>query len=222
MLFFELCDDESDECHERSECHEWECNECGENLLLNENYRVCPRCGLCSDSNFVQAFVDTPGYVKKSLYKQINHFKHILNTVQNKERATVPKEILESLEEHMEDLELNLENIRTTLKLMGQTKYYKHSVQIYCYLKGVTVFKCLTPAEEDKILSLFMKVQKAFKMLPDTKRKNFLNYNFLSSKLLVKVGREDLAQLCKPLKKTAMKGHNKIWGRMCEICYDLL
>ena len=65
-------------------------------------------------------------------------------------------------------------------------------------------------------------VQKLFRALQDTKRKNFLNYNYLAAKLLVKVGRGDLALLCKPLKNTAFRNHNKLWARICELSPDLL
>ena len=37
MLFFELCDGDEDLGHTENE---WECRECGENLLLNESYKV--------------------------------------------------------------------------------------------------------------------------------------------------------------------------------------
>ena len=221
MLFFELCDDDC-ECREQCERIEWRCDECGENLLLNENYKVCPRCGLCADADYVQTFGEKWFCNKRSVYKQINHFKHVLSFIQNRETKTVPTHILESLEEHMEHLEVNLENIRKVLKDMGCAKYYKQSVQIYCHLNCITVFECLTPSEEDRIIQLFKKVQKSFNALRDTKRKNFINYNYLVAKLLVKIGREDLAQLCKPLKKTALKGHNKLWGRLCEISPELL
>ena len=213
LLFFDLCD-EVEEDH--IEYNVFECQDCGENLLLNDNYMVCPRCGLCADAMPVQVFSDRPIFTKKSMYKQINHFKHILNTVQNRESKTIPDEVYYNLESHMENLDVSLENIRKCLKEMEQSKYYKHSVQLYCKLKGMTTMMCLSPAEEDKIISLFKKVRQVYGELENTKRKNFLNYSFLVAKLLINIGRYDLANLCKGLKNSALRNHNKIWGKICD------
>lgn len=219
MLFFDLCDDIDEVCDEGG-CG-WECQECGVDLLLNDNYKVCPRCGSCYELEWVRTYCDIPYGVKRSMYKQINHFKHILYTVQNREKKSVPRQVLERIEEHMEGLEVTLENIRSILKMMKEPVYYKHSVQIWCYLKGVTVFKCLNPDEEERILVLFTKVRYLYQQLHDNVRRNFLNYNFLAAKLLRLVGREDLSQLCKPLKHTALRNHNKIWKKLQELDADL-
>ena len=218
MLFFELCDDDDQEDCERGL---WSCQDCGEDLLLNDNYKVCPRCGLCADREFVSVSYDKPMINKRSVYKQINHFKYILSTVQNQESKTVPTDVVERLEEHLENQEISLDNIRRKLKLMGESKYYKHSVQLWCHLKGVTVFKCLSPAEEDRVIELFKRLQRCYRSLQGLKRKNFLNYNYLTSKLLMKVGREDLAQLCKPLKNAALRNHNRIWKKLQEMDANL-
>lgn len=214
MLFFDLCDDEVDDAVEKND---WECQECGENLLVNDNYKVCPNCGLCADKEFVQVFADRPmTCIRKSMYKQINHFKHILNTVQNRETKTVPDDIYYILESHIENLEVNLENIRKCLKDMKQSKYYKHCVQLYCKLKGITVFKCLSPDEEQSLTQLFIISQTAYKELENNKRKNFLNYNFVARKLLSLINRDDLSDLCKPLKNAALRTHNRLWSQICD------
>jgi hypothetical protein len=220
MLFFDLCDDNDEQAwHSESE---WECSECGNNLLLNDNYKVCSRCGACFELGLNNEVLVCRGTFKKSIYKQLNHFKHILSTLQNQERRTVPHDVLDRLEEHLENLEVTLDNIRKTLKIMGESKYYKHAVQLWCYLQGVTVFDCLKPDEYDRVLLLFERVQRAFRELKNHRRINFLNYNYVASKLLLKIGRPDLSQLCKPLKHSALRNHNKLWVRLCEIDGTLL
>ena len=85
----------------------------------------------------------------------------------------------------------------------------------------MTVFKCLNPVEEDQVIEMFKRVQRCYRTLQGVKRKNFLNYNYLTSKLLMKVGRDDLSQLCKPLKNAALRNHNKIWKKLQEIDSNL-
>ena len=217
MLFFELCDDE---CETEERC-DWECQECGENLLVSENYRVCPRCGLCSDKE-IDCFVNPFLMRKRSVYKRIAHFKSVLSAIQNQEFKGVPQSVVEEIKKHLETCG-NPEDVRRVLKEMGQSKYYKNSVQIWCKLHNVTTFKCLTPDETEQAVRLFKKVQEVYDIVKrEFKRKNFINYNFLTYRILILINRPDVAFFCKSLRNSALRSHNRMWRRMGELCPELL
>lgn len=209
----EESDDEQDHKHKSG----W-CDECDVPLIDCEHFMCCPKCGACSEKEFVHYATGTTSSRTRTIYKELNHFKSILAMIQDKEKRVIPKDVIQDVK-HVMIGDVTPEEVRKALKLTGHVKYYKNTVQIVNQLRGTSLCNPLTPDEESRVCETFTDILCRFRQSGiESKRKNFLNYNFLAAEILTMEGRSDLAACCKPLKPGAHKAHTKLLKQVMSKC----
>lgn len=190
--------------------------------------RLCPECaqplnGMCESCGI---FYDEPELIVTDLYnykakpqrcyKREDHFKEVLYQLQGKEGKDVPKEILETVTNHLPDpLSTNVTEIRAVLRKLKLTKYVENVFYITFAITGQE--PPFIPREsEDKMIRLFSRILVAYGNIENHKRRSFPNYYYIVYKLLELMGHTDLLVRVPMLKtKLRVKHHDQIWKQLC-------
>ena len=211
-------------------------------------YPVCPQCKikLFIDSATASAFCKTCGHciswqdeelpqwsddceqVSVFAYKRINHFSEWLSQLQAKESTIIPKEVTHALLKELKKFRITdtrlitHTRIKTFLKKLRLNKYYEHIPSIISLLSGKKAPQ-MTIELEQKLRSMFMKIQTPFEKYKPANRRNFLSYSFVLHKFCQLIGQEPgmewVLEFTRwfPLLKSREKLYvqDKIWKGIC-------
>jgi hypothetical protein len=207
------------------------CDKCDGRLLINEaeGLVVCCECGVCSPymetgfKSLTHSEQLERGNRRQFTYKRISHFCETLQSVQGKQRMTVPDNVLQDVNGEIQKYRLRLEDVTSThirsfLKRLGYSKYYDAVHLILNTLKGSS--DTVIPRHiEDSLIKMFIKIQKPFDDVCERGRKNMLRYAFIIYKMLELIGPEakEYLKLFPLLKsKTKLAQHDNTWKRICQ------
>jgi hypothetical protein len=179
------------------------CEHCGGRYVfdVSQSMCICTACGICSQymegstRNLSYSEQVERGNKKTFTYKRISHFCETLASVQGKQKTTIPDEVR-----------------------LGYPKFYEANNYILNIIQGKQ--RVVIPQElEDKLIHMFIKIQRPFETVCDKGRRNFLRYHFIIYKMLELLGDEGepylhLFPLLKSTNKLAQ--HDAVWKRICE------
>lgn len=202
------------------------CQDCNEPRLLHikEAMAVCPNCASTVDyqtSETHAEFSEEIEILSPFSYKRINHFREWLNQLQAKESITTSQEVVDLLLiELKKDRITNVDDItqkriKGYLKKLKLNKQYEHIpalIKKLCGAKPPVISKKL----EEKLVSMFEKIQKPFEKYCPPDRKNFLSYSYTLHKMCQLLGEEELLPYF-PLLKSREKLYLQdcIWKNIC-------
>lgn len=180
------------------------CEKCKINKYIDNYFITCKKCG-----EFDTYYIFNISSTKYKPYKKINHLIKKIDEL--KLDINIDDKIFDELSK------LNLsstENLKKKLKKMKLKKYYKYCIPLFIKLNNKKI-KPLSDLEINQIKILFISYTNIFKNNNNFNRKNFLNYYFIISKILIKIDRLDYACLIpKLLNKRKLKEHELIWNRL--------
>lgn len=203
------------------------CQYCGNEMCVNNNdgIIVCDKCGnverILIESeipSYKDSGADKPIYP----YKRLNHFMECINQFQAKENINIPDEVYDKIikcfkRKRINDFKsLSLNDVRDVLKSLKMNKYYEHVSFIYSKISGNPPPR-LTYTEENKLKTLFKKVDKSFIKYCPKDRSNFFNYNYLLHKLFRIMNMEQYLIYFPLLKsKEKLMKQEEIWKLVCK------
>lgn len=203
------------------------CQYCGNEMCVNNNdgIIVCDKCGnverILIESeipSYKDSGADKPIYP----YKRLNHFMECINQFQAKENINIPDEVYDKIikcfkRKRISDFKsLSLNDVRDVLKSLKMNKYYEHVSFIYSKISGNPPPR-LTYTEENKLKTLFKKVDKSFIKYCPKDRSNFFNYNYLLHKLFRIMNMEQYLIYFPLLKsKEKLMKQEEIWKLVCK------
>jgi len=207
------------------------CEKCGGRCVFDtaQSMCICTECGVCSQ--YIEGSVRNLSYTeqvergnkKTFTYKRISHFCETLASVQGKQKTTIPDEVIAAVcheikKHRMQIDDVTPKHVRDFLKRLGYPKFYEANNYILNIIQGKQ--RVVIPQElEDKLIHMFIRIQKPFEDACDNGRKNFLRYHFIIYKLLQLLGEEGEPYLhLFPLLKSTLKlaQHDTVWKRICE------
>lgn len=203
------------------------CVYCGNEMCINNNDGIilCDKCGNTEKilvESEVPSYKDNGGDKPIYPYKRLNHFMECINQFQAKENINIPNEIYDKIinifkKKKIKDLKtLKLSDIRDVLKNMKMNKYYEHVSFIYSKITGNPPPR-LTYNEENKLKSLFKKIDKSFIKFCPKDRSNFFNYNYLLHKLFKIMNMNNYLEYFPLLKsKEKLTKQEEIWKLVCN------
>lgn len=228
---------------------DYACTSCGSTEYVVEDCsssRICCECGLSSYFSEMTVknlpYGDYPRPIVSGQYKRINHFREWLSTMQGVESTQILDENMEQIRKQIFEVwGYSEENITPTvvtssLRSLGYTQLYDHSVKIYTILTGRITFR-LTISEEECLQNMFRQCEQLFENIPreylinhvnrPTKtvyyRKNFPAYSYMIYKffeLLYGKGTDKFNEYTRYLKipkaKQILDSHDNIWMYMCK------
>ena len=158
----------------------------------------------------------------RSCYKRRNHMKEHLSLLQGKEKLTVPDEVLESICKHIRLMglkraeDITSQHVLTACKALGLSHLYHHRQLLLCMITGKRPPQ-LSSAQEQQIMSMFLKCLPAFAECAPPTRKNFLSYSFVTRNLLILCGLPHYANEFVLLKGSdKLSKQDSIWKSMCK------
>jgi hypothetical protein len=207
------------------------CQHCNGRIVFDTGHStaICTECGVCeqymegSVRNLSYSEQVERGNKKTFTYKRISHFCETLASVQGKQKTTIPDEVIAAVCAEIKKHRMKLEDVtpghvREFLKRLGFPKFYEANNYILNIIQGEQ--RVTIPQElEDKLISMFIKIQGPFQAVADKGRKNFLRYHFIIYKFLQLLGEEGEPYLhLFPLLKSTTKlaQHDTVWKRICE------
>jgi hypothetical protein len=111
--------------------------------------------------------------------------------------------------------ELTPKKLRGILKKLKLNRYYEHLVHLLSKLTGIDI-PHLDPEVEERIRVMFKLVQPAFLKHAPKSRKNFLSYNYVLSKFVQLLERDEYLPHFSILKsRDKLHEQDKIWARIC-------
>ena len=215
-----------------SNYNEKKCNNCKNNNFIvdyRQSYEICNKCGkseylLELPVNNQNTYIEGVEKQNHFEYKRKNHLIECLNQLQAKENTKIPKKILDDLVFELKKYNiyepklLTPKLIKQYLKKLNYSKYYEHVPVIINEICGKSAPK-LTQELEEQIKSMFDQIQSSFDKhseIINSKRKNFLNYNYIIYKFCELLGKREYLYLF-PLLKSREKlyEHDQIWKGIC-------
>ena len=210
------------------------CKYCkNDNFIIDyhQSYEICENCGkvedlliLPSNINNIYTTEDTE-QINYFEYKRKNHFIECLNQLQAKENTRIPDKIINDLT--LELKKYNISNpklitpilVKQYLKKLGHSKYYEHIPVIINEICGMNAPKFNIELEE-QLKVMFDKIQDPFEkhsQIINSKRKNFLNYNYVLYKMCELLNKNSFLPFF-PLLKSREKlyEHDLIWKGICN------
>ena len=215
-----------------SNYNEKKCNNCKNNNFIVDYRQSCEICNKCGKSEYLlelpisnqNTYIEGVEKQNHFEYKRKNHLIECLNQLQAKENTKIPKKILDDLVFELkkyniyESKLLTPKLIKQYLKKLNYSKYYEHVPVIINEICGKSAPK-LTQELEEQIKSMFDQIQSSFDKhseIVNSKRKNFLNYNYIIYKFCELLGKREYLYLF-PLLKSREKlyEHDQIWKGIC-------
>ena len=210
------------------------CPRCNINMqkISSESVLSCPTCGIMTpyiDSTAASTSHSDERSFSHFAYSRSGHFSNWLRTIQGKESASIPPEILQGVcielaKKRISAHDVTPPKIRDALKQMKQRKYYENSVLICSLLTGRKPPR-FSPEVERTLENLFLKIQDPFARAKEClcpERKNFLSYPYVCLKLLQLLDSNSVdKQWLQPTRLPRLKGRDKlaksdkIWKHIC-------
>jgi hypothetical protein len=191
----------------------------------SEGYLVCLECGhsdqVIIDTekiNFKEPFYEN----KNSGYKKMNHFSELMNQFQAKESTDINPEIFKMIiieikkQKITNPLHLKKKKMREILKKLELNQYFEHIPFIINKLTGLQP-PTITREYEEKIKTMFKKIQYPFELYRPKYRKNFLNYNYVFYKFFELLDLDHFLPhfpLLKSINK--LREQDEIWENICK------
>ena len=215
-------------CEEPYQINSYICSKCDTHKLAiqNDSHMICPTCGesdIYFDSGTQGMSYDQEinSEVNTSFaYKRINHFNEWLAQFQAKESTSIPKEIIESVDNEFKKSRIKQKDITQTrvksfLKKLGFNKFYEHVPQITNLLNGIKP-PTMTLALEEKLRTMFRDIQVPFELHKPASRSNFLSYSYCLYKFCELLDKDEFLP-CFPLLKSREKLYqqDQIWKKIC-------
>ena len=145
--------------------------------------------------------------------KRKNHFINHLKNLQGKRYPTISKAELEKIELYC--LTPTYEGMKKSLKFLGLGKYYSDIWFLLNKLFNVELIKI--PYEiTDKMIFMFATIQRAFKNKKNSKRINFISYNYVIYKLAVILNHPEICSKLHLLTPKNIQNHEKLWKKICK------
>ena len=209
------------------------CNNCTIYLENDSScFDVCTHCGVCT-SSLVQDD-NKPSYKELQTYNfqpvfTYNKSSHLLDWIrrfQSKENRSIEqsvldKVILEAKKNRITDLnDLTEDMVKKFLKKLKLNDYYDNVINIINRLNGRDPFR-LTSDVEEKIISMFLRIQEPFERHKPPSRKNFLSYSYTLRQLFMILNMPEFAKyfpLLKSIDKLRLQDEifKKIVNEMTE------
>ena len=198
------------------------CENCNASRMVTEDkyYLACTTCGECVENpdRYVLSFNDEVSISsspkrKKELYTRLAYFEGLIEHLICHKTIPIPE--LNLIKQCMKMLNgKGIETLKRSLKILRLQKYYKHMHYILSLLQNDGRSETLSLAECRLLKELFMSLQEPYERHKHLfHRENFLNYQFVLKKLLILIGRDDIAKLVITPKKR-IEEHEEIWKRM--------
>ena len=209
------CELNGNECKELKKCNHNLCIFC--NMEMTTGYQnshlACTNCGLCG---YYPVYVASYNHTmqplgRKCVYKRFDNFKTILNQFLYGGKKLVPDDIMEAIRNEIHDgtnilynfdIPLTIPILESILK-RNELMTYKGAVyHIYFKLSGKS-FRHITRKEYNLTLNVFDVVNSIYDKYKPKGRNSFLNYPFVSKKILIMLGKVEYAKYIPPLKTRA-------------------
>jgi len=210
---------------DRSEVLSCPCCKVERVVIEADGVAICPKCGsqdvVLVESDRVAVGTDSTKDYSSQSYRRVNHLSEHLAQVQGRETTVIPEALIDSVmlelkKERVSDMRnITPKMMRGILKRLGSSKYYEHITTIIRIINGQPPLR-ISPELEDKIKAMFKEVQPAFSRVCPTTRSNFLQYNYVISRILLLLNEPELASYFPPLKsreKQAMA--ESTWKAIC-------
>ena len=194
-------------------------------VMEADGVAICPKCGsqdvVLVESDCISVGADASKEYSSQSYRRVNHLSETLSQVQGRESTVIPEALVDSImmelkKERVTDMRnITPKMMRGILKRLGSSKYYEHITTIIRTINGLPPLR-ISPELEDKIKAMFREVQPAFSRVCPASRSNFLQYNYVISRILLLLGEPELASFFPPLKsreKQAMA--ESTWKAVC-------
>ena len=194
-------------------------------LQPSDGNLVCTECGHVDQIvvdmekiNFKDPFYEN----KNSGYKRMNHFSELMNQFQAKETTDINNNVFKMIiieikkQKITDPIILKKKKLREILKKLELNQYFEHIPFIINKLTGLPP-PTITRATEEKIKTMFKKIQEPFELYRPKYRKNFLNYNYVFHKFF-ELLELDQFLLHFPLLKSLSKlrEQDEIWEKICK------
>lgn len=163
-------------------------------------------------------------------YKRLQHFNDLLNQLQGRRDVTVPRDILEKIEDciewdHKQD-KITMTLIRKVIKKLklGHKHYENAQIIVEKLTKNAKASLLRIPHHvEREMVTQFMRIETAWTRdkgsTSKASRKSFLSYTYVIKQLLVRLGEGKLADSITTIKsKPRLKAHDEAWEHICDLC----
>jgi hypothetical protein len=189
------------------------CTACGESVAMLKMVNTEPICTYGTNGGR-----RATAYV----YKRLNHFIDHLRRVQGRESSSIRPEIINAVRAelakeriHDGDARITTVKVRAILKRLRLQKHYVHVFLIASRLSGRSA-PTMTPAQEEKLLTMFADIQEPFERHCPPHRSNMVSYAFVIRKLCEVLGWFELAAYFPLLKSRAkVVEQDRIWEKIC-------
>lgn len=201
------------------------CTDCGKVLekMVDASVMICPSCGTSTrylpTTREGLAFNEDVEFVNS--YQKKNHLQELLNSVQGRETAPIPKNVIEDIQSELykqgivcsKDITRN--KLYDVLKKLKMRRYYKNQTSILTQLTGIKPKRMLS-YEEDQINLMFGVLQKVYEKHIPEGRINFLSYPYVLYKLCELLGMCWIKPYFKLLKgNTVLHKQDSVWKKIC-------
>lgn len=183
-------------------------------LCAARSTMTCPECGYAVtflDSSTTSTSFDDVIEFSQYSYKRVTHYMMWLALVQGKEAHVVPDDVLHAV---MKDLyarlrltdvkDITQHRVRESLRRMRLRRAYDHVAQITARISGIPPPR-ITPDVEEKLRTMFLKMQPAFAQHAPKTRTNFLSYPYVLWRSFQILG---LHHMCEGM--SLLKGRDKL------------
>lgn len=194
-------------------------------IIYNESVMSCPICG-DSDEIFIESdmpsqretFAEKPKYP----YKKTGHCIEKLNQFLCKGTPNIPPHVFTILNDemikHVIDKDcVTIQFLERMLKKRNLSEHYENIMYIFSKITGKQPLQ-LTREEYDIILKMFDEAEKIYEQkYKPAGRDNFLKYTFVLNKIIIAIGRPDIAEHFKLLKSPEkLKQQERVWQKICN------
>ena len=194
-------------------------------VIEADGVAICPKCNsqdvVLVESDCMSVGIDASKEYSSQSYRRVNHLSETLSQVQGRESTIIPEALVDSImmelkKERVTDMRnITPKMMRGILKRLGSSKYYEHITTIIRTINGLPPLR-ISPELEDKIKAMFKEVQPAFSRVCPATRSNFLQYNYVISRILLLLGEPELAAFFPPLKSREKQAlAESTWKAIC-------
>jgi len=180
---------------------------------------VCDDCGVCQNNLvFFETMYGNSMPRKSSNYKRIHHWHERVSQLLLLESEIIPEHMLQIGQRLCsgEFTVINKDTIRSVLRSLNMQPYIEKWLQI-CF--RVTNIAPPVPGMQlcQQLDALFTDLQKPFDWCKGDKRKNFLNYNYVFSRLFQKLKCPQFCMFFPLIKsKHKLRTLDETWGKMLD------
>jgi hypothetical protein len=190
------------------------CTECNNQIIITDDgIRVCSYCGIVQDIPFVDERQDPIqlSYTRYFANKKYNRFKHLLRIIR-KINCSINAPDKFNAESVIHDYDISNDDDINTIK--HKIKNFK--INQYTIINKLNPKYAIIDNELiSKIKIEYLKISSAFNKLKLSSRRNILNNYFILKKILIRLGRSDIAEKIHNLKlQKNILNYENIWNQI--------